>query len=76
MSQVITPPENVGVMPSLSMESLGYLRQALEEAIAMTLRGEATSVTIMATGGPGQRVTTWGAGPAGMLAREKTPEAA
>ena len=62
MASIITPPENVGVMPSLGLEAIGSLRQALEEAIAMTMRGEATSITIVAAIGAGKGVKTWAAG--------------
>lgn len=35
-------------MPPLSMQDIASLRQGLEEAIALTLRGQATGIVILA----------------------------
>lgn len=66
MSQVITPPQDIGPMPALSLMELNALRQGLEEAVALVLRGEASGVVILAPRDNGCRA--WHAGPTGAAA--------
>ncbi len=61
MSTVVTPVEDPGPMPSLTLVDIGALRQGLEEAIALTLRGQATGVVILAPRDRGCKA--WHAGP-------------
>lgn len=61
MSQVITPVDT-GKPPSLSLQDIAALRQGLEEAIALTLRGEATCVTVVAQYPESRGVKFWEAG--------------
>ncbi len=52
MSTVITPIEDQGPMPALGLQDINSLRQGLEEAVALTLRGEATGIVILAVRKP------------------------
>lgn len=40
-----------GELPSLSMEAIAHLRNGLEEAVQLVLRGECDGIEIVATGG-------------------------
>ncbi len=75
MSTVITPIEDQGPMPALGLQDINSLRQGLEEAVALTLRGEATGIVILAVRKPDAQgkggAKAWHAGPQGGIAAGK-----